>query len=165
MKKILLLACIISSSIFANNNAQIELINTITDDLRGVAVDDKDCQNTVIEFHKKGANLASAELLSKYQFCMQKKNAVEILPFNTDQDEKDCKKAIFEFYGAVIDNGKVVELDKEFQHCMEKKAVAHAKEAKKELEHTNNNNQKIRPYSSTFNCNVNQKPNIKNHRY
>ena len=68
---------------------------------------------------------------------MQKKNAVEILPFNTDKDEKDCKKAIFEFYGAVINNGKIVELDKEFQHCMEKKAVAHAKEVKKELEHLN----------------------------
>lgn len=100
--------------------------------LRGVASDDINCQNTVIEFHKKGANLASAELLSKYQFCMQKKNAVEILPFNTDQDEKDCKKAIFEFYCAVIDNGKIVELDKEFQHCMEKKAVAHAKEANRQ---------------------------------
>lgn len=99
--------------------------------LRGIAVDDMDCQNTIIEFHKKGANLASAELLSKYQFCMQKKNAVEILPFNTDQDEKDCKKAIFEFYGAVIDNGKVVELDKGVSALYGEKSRSTRKRSKK----------------------------------
>ena len=137
MKKVLFLTCLVSSLMFAQNLQNYELINLITNDLRGVSVDDTDCQNTIIEFHKTDSNLVNEELALKYQACMQKKNEVEVLFINTEQDEKECKKAIFEFYGVMVNNGKTVELDKEFQHCMDKKAVAHAKEAEKGLKHAN----------------------------
>nr|MBP3723971.1 hypothetical protein [Campylobacter sp.] len=75
MKKLLFLICLANSLMFAQNLQNYELINLATNDLRGIEVDDEECQKAILDFYSlvvKDSKL-NIKLTKEYKECMYKK--------------------------------------------------------------------------------------------
>ena len=75
MKKLLFLICLANSLMFAQNLQNYELINLATNDLRGVAVDDEECQKAILDFYSLIVknDKQTIKLSKEYKECMAKK--------------------------------------------------------------------------------------------
>ena len=90
MKKLVLVLGVLltMSGLYADNAKSVEIINKATDDLRGIAVDDEECQKAILSFYTivaKDSN-RSISVTKEYKDCIAKKQNIERIKLEKERE-------------------------------------------------------------------------------